>query len=179
LSSSFLAISDPSSYFEQQALGLGNDPFNREGASATAVQISQDALVELGILSSVPITPIAGTKIFSSILSAPKFCRVSKGGSKLLETPREVLLRNASDPRLKDAINNLYRKGAKAGSGSTADAVRFEKATGELLSPKGHTRKLIDRRTQLIKLRKDPNLSSGDKRIIHGILKDAQDALSN
>ena len=64
-------------------------------------------------------------------------------------------------------------------SGSTADAVRFERATRELLSPKGHTQKLIDRRTQLMKLRKDPNLSAGDRRIIHDILKDTQNALSN
>ncbi|MBK1707348.1 hypothetical protein CKO40_23155 [Halochromatium glycolicum] len=104
---------------------------------------------------------------------------VTKGGQKLLETPRDLLLRNAQDPRLKDAINNLYRPGAKVGSGSTADAVRFERATGELLSPKGHTQKLIDRRTQLMKLRKDPNLGAGDRRIIHDILKDTQDALGN
>lgn len=102
-----------------------------------------------------------------------------RGDQLLLETPREVLLRNASDPRLKDAINNLYRPGAKVGSGSTADAVRYERTTGELLSPKGHSQKLIDRRTQLMKLRKDPNLSDSDRRIIHDILKDTQDALGN
>ena len=39
--------------------------------------------------------------------------------------------------------------------------------------------KLLDRRTQLMKLRRDPNLSNGDRRIIHDILKDTQDALSN
>ena len=118
-------------------------------------------------------------KIGISYDAASGFPLVPKSGPKLLETPRDVLLRNAQDPRLKDAINNLYRPGAKVGSGSTADAVRFERATGELLSPKGHTQKLLDRRTQLMKLRKDPNLNSGDRRIIHDILKDTQDALSN
>ncbi|MFI0416532.1 MAG: RHS repeat domain-containing protein [Candidatus Thiodiazotropha sp.] len=145
-------------------------------------------LKEEGIIASI----VVGTKEAARVLKHPfvkayeKFSKkfrdkgdVAKGGPKLLEAPRDVLLRNTQDPRLKDAINNLYRPGAKVGSGSTADVVRFERATGELLSPKGHTKKLLDRRTQLMKLRKDPNLSSGDRRIIHDILKDTQDALSN
>lgn len=98
---------------------------------------------------------------------------------RILESPREAHLRNADDPRLKNTINNLYRPGARIGNGSTADAVRHERATGELLSPNGHTQKLIDRRAQLMRMRKNPNMSAGDQRIIRDLLKDAQDALSN
>jgi len=58
------------------------------------------------------------------------------------------------------------------------DAVRFERVTGELLSPSGHTQKLLDRRSQLQKLRRDSSLSAGDRRIVHDLLKDVQDALS-
>jgi hypothetical protein len=35
------------------------------------------------------------------------------------------------------------------------DAVRFEQGSGQLLSPAGHTLKLIERRTQLMNLLSD------------------------
>lgn len=38
----------------------------------------------------------------------------------------------------KDIVKRLYRSNAKIGNGSTADAVRYEKASGVLLSPAGH-----------------------------------------
>ena len=97
---------------------------------------------------------------------------------KLLESPREVLLRNAENLKLKEAIENLYRPNAKVGNGSTMDAVRYEKETGILLSPSGHTQKLLDRRTQLVKLRNNGNLSSSDQKIINDLLIDIQDALN-
>jgi hypothetical protein len=58
------------------------------------------------------------------------------------------------------------------------DAVRFEKATGQLLSPKGHVLKLIARRTQLMKLLWDPTISATDWQIIKELLIDIQNALA-
>jgi len=40
-------------------------------------------------------------------------------------------------------IDAMYRRNAKVGSGSTADAIRYELKTGELLSPSGHFQKGI------------------------------------
>jgi len=40
---------------------------------------------------------------------------------KLLGTARDNLLNAAQNPRLRDAINNLYRPGAKLGSGSSME----------------------------------------------------------
>jgi hypothetical protein len=102
----------------------------------------------------------------------------SKSTPKLLESPRDYLLRNAKDPKLKNAIDNLYRPNAKLGSGSTMDAYRYEQHTGQLLSPKGHGQKLFDRRTQLQKMLRNPNLSTGDKKIVKDLLIDIQNALS-
>jgi len=99
-------------------------------------------------------------------------------GAGALPSPRSSLLNEASDPRLRNAIDNLYRPNAKIGSGSSMDAVRFEKATGQLLSPTGHIQKLLDRRTQLMKLLSDPKLSANDRAIVKRLLIDIQDALS-
>jgi hypothetical protein len=95
-----------------------------------------------------------------------------------LPTPRSGLLNGATDGRLRNAIDNLYRPNARIGSGSSMDAVRFEKATGQLLSPTGHVQKLLDRRTQLTKLLSDPTVSANDRLITKRLLIDIQDALS-
>ena len=98
--------------------------------------------------------------------------------SKRIGMPRDRLLNRAEDARLRDAIDQLYRKNAKKGNGGSADAFRFEMRTGELLSPSGHKTKLLERRGQLQNLRSDPNLSPGDKSLINEMLKDIQNALS-
>ena len=97
----------------------------------------------------------------------------------LLETSRESLIRNVTDQRLRNAIDNLFRKGAKIGNGSTMDAVRYERATGHLLSRKGHTLKLIERRTQLQKLLRDSKLNASDRKVVKDLLIDIQDALNS
>ena len=94
-----------------------------------------------------------------------------------LGTRGQNLLQAAKDPRLRDAVRNLFRSGAKVGDGSTMAAVRYERATGQLLSPKGHTQKLLDRRGQLQKLWSDRGLSAGDRQIVKELLGDIQDAL--
>ena len=55
-----------------------------------------------------------------------------------LMTRRAALLGQVTNPKLKGIINELYRIGAKIGNGGTADAVRYEQATGILLSKEGH-----------------------------------------
>jgi hypothetical protein len=103
---------------------------------------------------------------------------VGAAASGALPSPRSSLLNEARDPRLRNAIENLYRPNAKIGSGSSMDAVRFEKATGQLLSPTGHVQKLLDRRAQLMKLLSDPALNPNDRAIVRRLLIDIQDALS-
>ncbi|CNC72618.1 TPA: hypothetical protein ACQQX6_001341 [Yersinia enterocolitica] len=48
---------------------------------------------------------------------------------------------NVKDGNLKNIIDDLYRPNAKVGSGSTADAVRYELATGEKVGGRGHVEK--------------------------------------
>ena len=98
----------------------------------------------------------------------------------MLENTRTQLLRAAEDPRLKDAISELYRPNAKLGSRSAMDAFRIEGS---------HATKLIERRQQLLRLlrnrgakgrpgRAGAPLSSSDKAIVRGLLSDIQNALS-
>src|SRR5215213_2546591 len=104
--------------------------------------------------------------------------RAAGRAQRLLGTARDNLLNAAQDRRLVDAIENLYRKGAKVGNGSSMDAYRYERATGKLLSPKGHCQKLLDRRNQLQKMVRDANLSPSDRQIVKDLLIDIQNALS-
>ena len=97
---------------------------------------------------------------------------------RMLERSREILLRTARNPQLRNAIEALYRRGARVGSGSTMDAYRYEQQTGQLLSRTGHGTKLLERRQQLQRMLHDPALSPGDRRIARDLLIDIQDALS-
>ena len=55
------------------------------------------------------------------------------------------------------------------------DAYRYEQQTGILLSPKGHGRKLLDRRTQLQRMYRI--LDGDDRRIARDLMSDMQNAL--
>jgi RHS repeat-associated protein len=92
------------------------------------------------------------------------------GSAKAGQTMRDTLLNAAKNPRLRDAINNLYRPGAKIGSGSSMDAVRAEGS---------HVQKVIDRRTQLQSIRNHEALGPTDRQILRDLLIDIQDALSS
>ncbi|WP_252344493.1 RHS repeat domain-containing protein, partial [Escherichia coli] len=51
---------------------------------------------------------------------------------------------DVTDSNLRNIIDDLYRPNAKVGSGSTADAVRYELATGEKVGGRGHVLKAQD-----------------------------------
>jgi RHS repeat-associated protein len=110
--------------------------------------------------------------------AAYRGARTAGRTQKLLGTARDNLLNAAQDGRLRNAIEELYRKTAKVGDGSSMDAYRFERATKQLLSKTGHCQKLMDRRKQLQKLLRDPNLSPSDRQIVKDLLINIQNALS-
>jgi len=64
---------------------------------------------------------------------------------------------HAEDSGLSGILDNLYRPGAKVGSGSTADAVRHELATGQRVGGRLHSQKASENITRLQKwLQKNP-----------------------
>jgi RHS repeat-associated protein len=88
---------------------------------------------------------------------------------KLLGTARDNLLEAATDPGLRDAINNLYRPGATIGDGSSMDALRAEGS---------HLTKVLTRRTQLMRIRDGAALNSTDRQLARELLINIQEALS-
>ncbi|KEY58940.1 hemagglutinin repeat-containing protein [Serratia sp. DD3] len=85
---------------------------------------------------------------------------------------------NVKDENLKNIIDDLYRPNAKVGSGSTADAVRYELATGEKVGGRGHVEKAQTYSKALQDwLNKNPQASSSDKAAAENVLKDMQNAL--
>jgi filamentous hemagglutinin len=72
----------------------------------------------------------------------------------------------------------MYRKTATVGSGSTADAIRYEVRTGELLSRSGHTIKGQEMQRALRNVIEEEDLDTGDAQIAVWLLRDLQNALS-
>ena len=98
--------------------------------------------------------------------------------TKLLASPRKHLLDSVTDEKLKNRVNSLYRQNAEVGTGSTADAIRYELRTGKLLSPQGHMQKGIEMRNGLLSDLNSGRLNETDYTIARQLLKDLQNALS-
>ncbi len=119
-----------------------------------------------------------GSEYLDDAIRFPEKFSAAKSEPKLLGTARDNLLSTAEHPKLRNLIDQMYRRNARIGSGSTADAIRHELQTGELLSPKGHFLKGQEMRTALQRLRKSGDLNPGDKKIATYILRDLQNSLS-
>ena len=97
-----------------------------------------------------------------------------KGASK---TVRETLLDSVSNQKLKNAINEIYRPGAKIGDGGLADAIRHELKTGELVGGKSHIIKGTERVKNLENIIKTQNLNQSDLNNAQKLLNDLKNAL--
>jgi hypothetical protein len=71
---------------------------------------------------------------------------------------------SVEDAQLQNLMNGLYRPNAKISSGSTADAIRHELATGEAVGGRLHLQKGADSIRALEKwLGNNPNARPGDR----------------
>ena len=92
---------------------------------------------------------------------------------------RQMQKPHAKDPKLKKQLDELYRKDAKIGNGSTADAVRHERLTGQPVGGKWHTQKAQDGVKFLDRwLKNNPKASPGDRAAAQNVMRDLQNALS-
>jgi cyanophycinase-like exopeptidase len=113
---------------------------------------------------------MAGTSVFVAIDSfgESEEANGAKAIKQLKEAPavvnflRNELLAQAKDPALRDAIDNLFRAGARLGDGSSMAALRVEVQTG---AERRHWQKLIDRRKQLLRIYRSGRLGSSDRLI--------------
>lgn len=93
---------------------------------------------------------------------------------------RERMAKPATtDPVLSQAMNEMYRDGARVGSGSTAAAVRQERATGGTVGGRTHTQKAEGYVKFLERwLEKNPTASPGDRAAAENVLRDLRNALA-
>jgi filamentous hemagglutinin len=75
-------------------------------------------------------------------------------------------------------MDDLYRDGAQIGSGSTADAVRYENATGQPVGGVFHSEKASNYIAGLQRwLNNNPNASATDIAAARNVLRDLANAL--
>lgn len=144
----------------------------QRGLENQLILSAANALLGVGLAATVMREAGAATRAVK-VPDAPVV-----GAPKLLTTARHNLLAGARDAELRNLINHMYRKKAQVGSGSTADAIRYELQTGELLSRQGHTLKGVEMRNALTRLLKSGRLNEGDAQIAQWLLDDLQKALS-
>ena len=96
----------------------------------------------------------------------------------IAELRRQMGKPYVNDPDLQRIMSRLYRENATVGSGSTADAIRFENETGLPVGGRFHTKKGEDSIRNLERwLENHPNASPGDKAAAENVIKDLTDAL--
>ncbi|HJP90514.1 MAG TPA: RHS repeat-associated core domain-containing protein [Pyrinomonadaceae bacterium] len=95
----------------------------------------------------------------------------------LLGIARINLLSAVKNAKLRNFIEYLYREGATVGNGSTADAIRFERETGQLLSKIGHSPKGREAIVGLEPLIRTGKLDPKDAEIARQIVNDLKSAL--
>ena len=98
-------------------------------------------------------------------------------GRTLGSNRREYLLNKATNQKLKNTINEMYRPKAKEGDGGIADAIRYELKTKKLVGGKSHIQKGVERLKNLENILKKETLNSIDKGIIKDLINDLRKAL--
>lgn len=92
---------------------------------------------------------------------------------------RQKLLKKAKNPKLYNAVNQLYRPGAFIGDGGTASVIKFEKKTGLRLGKNGGTHEKKGR--EMFKYIEDKiltqDLSKSDRKSAKRLLKKLKQAL--
>lgn len=95
--------------------------------------------------------------------------KISKKGVKLLK--------KATDIKLKNIINELYRKGANVGDGGTADAIRYELKFNKTIKNRSHILKGVERLKNLERFMARNDISKKDRKIAEKLYKDLKEAL--
>ena len=107
------------------AIGLGAGAAVSLGATALGSAATVTAFAEEAEIAACGT--VIGGKVIAGLSSmlAPIVGKVLNN--------RDSLLNSVSNGKLKNFVNMLYRPGAQIGSGSTADAIRYELQTGKKL----------------------------------------------
>ena len=95
-----------------------------------------------------------------------------------MQLRQQMFKPSVNNPQLQKLINGLYRPNAKVGSGSTADAIRYELSTGQAVGGRFHSQKGTDSIRALEKwLGSNPKASLADRAATENIILDMRNAL--
>ena len=98
---------------------------------------------------------------------------------KLLGTQRQNLLNDIKSKQLRNIVEELYRPNAKVGPAkSTADAIRHELITGELVGGKSHIQKGQYRLSELNKFLQRTDINEHDRAAARFLRDDLYDAFN-
>lgn len=122
--------------------------------------------------------PAAGTAIVMSGALAGATYGAWAGGTALttLSIPAATLPPLVSNPTLQGIVNKLFQATDRL-PGGTAGAVRYELATGDLMSPSGHSGKAQELIVALTNLLKSGKLMFNDQIVSRQIIQELSDAL--
>ena len=136
----------------------------------------------IGTSVAVPVIPYVAPKIAAALApyAIPAAAQLAEKGKQLVGRPttREALLQSATNPKLRNAINELYRAGAKFGDGGAAMAARYQLQTGRLIGGVDHVNKAIQRIRNLENVIRNQNLNPSDLEIAQNLIVDLRKALS-
>ncbi len=91
---------------------------------------------------------------------------------------RVQLLSRAQDSGLRNIINDLYKETSSFGDGGTADAIEYERATGQTVGGRYHTQKGQEYSKALEKAIGSGRLNAADKEIAQNLLDRLKEALT-
>jgi hypothetical protein len=114
------------------------------GAAAKGVAAAARALAGAGLKQAVPESqPLAGNAgaVETKGNSTPPAANRAEFQNYTDNLRRDMRRPATADPKLSGIMDEMYRPNAKVGSGSTADAIRSERATGQPTGGKWHTQK--------------------------------------
>lgn len=104
--------------------------------------------------------------------------RLEKKTSEEKPSVRSELLAKATTDKARNLVEELYRRNRGVGDGGTADAIRYELATGEKVGGKSHIKKGRERLRQIENiLRKNPD--HPDRGLLEKLRDDLKDALGD
>lgn len=90
---------------------------------------------------------------------------------------REHLLSSVTNRRLKKAVNEIYRPNARIGDGGLADAIRYERITGEKIRGRSHEQKGRERLKSLKRILAEEKLNNRDGKTARRMIDDLEKAL--
>jgi RHS repeat-associated protein len=165
-------------------LSVGYTAYEGGTASSTPVDLPNRnpglEAVQRGVLMAEPGVNIAaaGTAAVMGGAFAGMAYGAWAGGTALttLSIPAATLPPLVSNPTLQSIVNKLFQVTDKL-PGGTAGAVRYELATGDLMSPSGHSGKAQEVIVALTNLLKSGKLSYNDQIVSRQIIQELSDAL--